>query len=187
MPYQQITDHTQVALDTMLGPLWESPNLRALLAILIDRLQAVEDVVEELFTERLLDNAEGAQLDDYGYFVGQPRLGLDDDAFRRLIKNKVAINNSNGEASVLVEALSVVIGEDVHYFWCGPACYGVHYEPTSGPMDPDFVCFVEETMLLLTPSGVEFFLTEGAGLGDTFIFDTFGQGFNEGLFGRRIL
>jgi hypothetical protein len=186
MPYEYNPDHVQEALDLTLGQFWESPRMRELITAFVEQIQEVEDAIEELSTERLLDNAVGQQLDDYGELVGQPRFGLDDTRYKLLIETKIAINASNGEASLLVEALSVLVEADVQYQWRGPACYSATYE--GGPMSADFVRFVADAMLLLTPSGVEFELVEVPTLSPGgFRFDTPGQGLDQGRFGRRLV
>jgi len=184
MPYVYNDSHVTQALELTLGQLWESPRLRELIDALVTQIQVVEDVIEELSTERLLANAEGAQLDDYGELVGQQRLGLDDDRFRVLIQTRIQANGSNGEATRLIEVISVVVGADVWYRWRGPACYSLEYE-TATPLEADFVRFLREVVLLCTPVGVEFEVVE-APVG-AFRFDTPGSGFDDGLFARRVL
>lgn len=64
-----------------------APNWAALCRMLVETFAEVDDKIRERVVERVgLDQAEGAELDQWGAAVNQPRWGATDDLYRRAIK-----------------------------------------------------------------------------------------------------
>ncbi len=59
-------------------------------------IQDLENVMQDMLTQRSVDTAVGTQLDIIGKIVGQPRDGFDDDDYRRLVRARIAANRSQG-------------------------------------------------------------------------------------------
>jgi hypothetical protein len=88
--------HVTQGLDRVLEQWRDSPRVLALLAILLLRTQAAEDVIWDLYTGVWLDNSVGTQLDNLGAIVGEPRMGRQDDDYRIWVRVRIAINRANG-------------------------------------------------------------------------------------------
>jgi len=88
------------------------PNrITQFLLALINPIQAVEEGFQDLLTERAIDTAFGAQLDQLGVIVNQPRDGLSDDDYRRFIRARVAANRSSGVTEQLIRIAQLLVGD----------------------------------------------------------------------------
>ncbi len=86
-------------------------RIEQLIAILIAPFQVLENTLQDLLTQRAVDTAIGAQLDRLGVIVGQPRLGLLDDAYRIYIRARIATNRSNGTTEDLIKIAKLIIND----------------------------------------------------------------------------
>jgi hypothetical protein len=100
----KISDHAARALDRLKQQFRGKPKVEALVTALMGPVQAVEDALYQLLTERGVDTAIGTQLDAIGKVVGQPRGGLSDDTYRRYIRARITANRSSG----LVDELNLI-------------------------------------------------------------------------------
>lgn len=94
----QINTHAEDAKNRLLFQYQGKTNIEALLDSLGG--QQIQDLEDVLFTfdQRLdIDNSVGVQLDRVGTIVGQARRGLDDAAYRLLLKAKAGRNVSEGD------------------------------------------------------------------------------------------
>lgn len=105
-------DHVQAALDRLPRRLQTKQRWTELLAALVRPFQALEDALIAMYDQRHLDNAEGAQLDQLGALVGEPRAGRTDDAYRRRIRARVAHNRSHGLTEDLIRITRLVAYDD---------------------------------------------------------------------------
>lgn len=87
-------------------------NIEKLLAVLASPFQSVESCLQQLLSERSIDTAVGAQLDVLGKIVGQTRNGLDDDAYRRYVRARVATNKSTGIIEDLLKVTDLIVYDD---------------------------------------------------------------------------
>lgn len=74
-----------------------------LLATYVRRLQDVEDFYWQIIDLRVLDAAQGVQLNVLGRLVGEPRLARDDIAFRKAIKLRIRVNRSKGRTLDVID------------------------------------------------------------------------------------
>ena len=90
-------------------------NLDAILSIYLGQIQEIEDVAWQMLVERWVSTAVGAQLDQLGRLVGEPRrlFSADDDNYRRLIRARVAANQSDGTVNQCLIILRLVFDTDV--------------------------------------------------------------------------
>lgn len=102
MPVPKITNHTEQALDRLIGQYKELPNIAALITIYVDRLQALETVFFDIIEKRRFLAAKDAQLDDIGLILDQDREGLSDDDYRIILLGRIAEYNSEGTAEELI-------------------------------------------------------------------------------------
>lgn len=84
-----------------------------LLRCLLAPLQRFENAAIQVLLGYNPDTAVGVQLDVLGKIVGQPRLGLADNVYRRYIKARIATNRSSGKREELIKIARLVLGDDV--------------------------------------------------------------------------
>lgn len=87
-------------------------NNTKLVRALAGQWQGLEDALQQLYTERGIDTAVGAQLDLVGAIVGQPRNGLDDDDYRRLVSARSVVNRSDGAIERIIKVTRLVIDDE---------------------------------------------------------------------------
>lgn len=105
-------DHAAEAYGRLLHQFKDKPNLVALLAIFMRQFDELEAAIYALLVERTIYAAVGAQLDQIGAVVGQPRNGMDDDTYRRYILARVAANNSDGLVEDLIDITRLILNSD---------------------------------------------------------------------------
>lgn len=113
MPLEPITTHAAQAVE-QLPAQRRRPKFEAFVRLLSARIQALEDVFWEILGGRLLDSAVGAQLDVLGAIVGVERGGLDDDAFRLLVRVRIRLNRSAGTGDDVLEVFRLLLGSDAN-------------------------------------------------------------------------
>jgi hypothetical protein len=72
-------------------------------------------VLNQLETERTIDSGVGAQLDNLGKILGQPRGTFDDATYRIWLHARILINRSSGAPEQLISLLSLLSGAPIHY------------------------------------------------------------------------
>lgn len=181
-----IASHLQEGLDNLVSMFQDATNIKSLLEIVLaGQVQDLEQTTYDLWEKCLLENAEGAQLDQYGRIVGQSRMDLSDDEFRRMILVRVQINLGKGEATRVISVMTQVLDDTFRYAWLAPAWYQVFW--VSGtPISGSWMAFVLETLMELTPAGVGWYGVE-APTGDYWKFDTPLRGVDIGKLGKMIL
>ena len=183
-----ILDHAARALALLPSQFAESTNLRALITAFTDAAQDIEDDTWACIEDRMLDTAEGVQLDQYGKVLGQPRDGLSDDDFRALLGIRILANRSNGQADVILRVVAGLLGADrltfgVEYRQQGTAEYRLDWEADSAT-GADRRALVVKILDEITPAGVLYTAIEGKA--PAFRFDTAGQGLDEGQLCRLL-
>lgn len=76
-------------------------------------MQEAEDNIYDLVISRMLDNANDAQLDQWGAVIGELREGEADSAYRNIIKARIRANSSNGNIEdllIILEFLTLSSG-----------------------------------------------------------------------------
>ena len=87
-------------------------NIRKLLKCWLAASQYLEGVLQQLYSERGIDTAEGNQLDVLGRLVGQGRAGLDDDTYRRRIRARITANRSKGNIEEILRVTDLIVFDD---------------------------------------------------------------------------
>lgn len=108
MGHTSIKSHVEDATARLLEQFKNAPNVKAVITVLAQRAQAIEDAIGGVDDGRRLANAQGQQLDGIGELVGQPRNGLDDPTYRIFLYGAIAKNNSNGTLGT-VENIAMVL------------------------------------------------------------------------------
>lgn len=111
--YEHIGDHEERMLSKVLSQYRTKPRLCALARSLGAAVQQVEDAFAPLSSDVLFCNATGARLDLYGAWVNEPRVGLTDIEYRRVIAARVLANRCQGTEDEMWGILTTLIPEDV--------------------------------------------------------------------------
>ncbi len=107
----QITDHSDQAVARLHTIHKAKANIEALVRMLVDPIQTIEDTLWQLLTERLIDTAIGEQLNVLGRIVGQTRDGLSDSDYRRHIRARISVNKSKGLWTDLIAVARLIIND----------------------------------------------------------------------------
>lgn len=83
-----------------------------LTAICQTGVQPLVDCLNQLYAQRSISTAVGANLDVIGRIVGQPRNGLDDDTYRRYCRANIFAHRSRGTAEDLLRVADLIVFED---------------------------------------------------------------------------
>lgn len=184
-----ILNHVEQALALLPSQFTDSAKLRALITALVARCQEIEDDAWACIEDRMLDTAEGAQLDQYGRVLGQPRDGLADEDYRALLGIRILANRSNGQADVILRVVAGLLGADrlvygVEYRQQGTAEYRLQWEASDAATGADRLALVVKILDEITPAGVLYTAVEG--VSPAFRFDTADQGFDEGQLAHQL-
>lgn len=107
----RIESHATEALDRLCELFKAKANLRALLTVWCGPIQAFEDVLYQVLTQRTVDLAVGVQLDMLGVIVGQPRGGLVDDDYRRYIRARIRTNRTSGTINQILAIARLIVND----------------------------------------------------------------------------
>ena len=86
---ERVEDHCADGLELLLSQFQNKPRLAGVLCALLESVQEAEDAAWQLLTERDLDSAVGAQLDQLGRLVGEERQGRTDDQYRPFVRGSL--------------------------------------------------------------------------------------------------
>jgi hypothetical protein len=183
-----ILDHAARALALLPSQFAESTKLRALISAFADAAQDIEDDTWACIEDRMLDTAEGAQLDQYGRVLGQPRDGLSDDDFRALLGIRILANRSNGQADIILRVVAGLLDPErltngVEYTRHGTAEYRVSWEADDAT-SADRLALIVKILDEITPAGVAYTAVEGKK--PAFRFDTENYGLDQGQLCRLL-
>lgn len=157
-------------------------NIEKLVATLATPFQSIENMLQQLLTERSIDTAVGAQLDVIGKIVGQPRNGLSDDDYRRYCRARIAVNNSNGVTENLITVTDLIVYDDDAYYEIdnqGIATVVLRIQNLSitEELADIIISFLQDTVSAGVRVILEYFETTP---GNTFKWDTAGRGWDSG-------
>jgi hypothetical protein len=111
MAITHITDHVDQAVSRLHEQDKLKPNTEGVIDAIVGSHQRTEDAFWQLLTERGIDTGVGAQLDNIGRIVLQPRNGLSDADYRRYLRARIATNRSDTDVDTLITIARLVLGE----------------------------------------------------------------------------
>lgn len=103
------TGHAAIARSRLTDAGRRNAGLANLVDAVAEAVQGVEDAYWQLYSERWLDDAVGAQLDVLGRIVGQPRNGYGDADYRGHIAARIVANRSSGTAEELLTMVRTIV------------------------------------------------------------------------------
>jgi len=104
-----ITDHVDQAKNRAVWQYKNKSEWDALTEIHAERMQVLEDVLEQILKERSLTRSVGVQLDRYGADFKVFREGDNDEDFRLRIRVEINISRSFGEVESLIFNLARLV------------------------------------------------------------------------------
>ncbi len=160
-PVKKITDYQQRLRDDMLSQFYGDPVHQAIADAISLEDQRFEDVAHKVLTHRMLDNAEGVQLDVLGKIARVQRLGRTDDDYRKIIQVANAAKDSDGGAEQITWIATQLVGADVRYLQEGTRFFTLQYESDT-PMSVDLQAEALELIGRAVSAGVAWRLIFGA-------------------------
>lgn len=107
--FEPILNHAEAAILRLVGQYANDENLKNLLRALIGPIQEIENALETMNTQRLLDNATGANLDLLGTIIGIARpAGASDEDYRQLLYAQIKINTSEGQPEQVIQTFQLL-------------------------------------------------------------------------------
>jgi vacuolar-type H+-ATPase subunit E/Vma4 len=109
MALTKAADHAVRALARLAQQFKAKPRLQAVLDNLNAQTQALEDALWQLYSERLLETAVGAQLDNLGRILDQARESATDDEYRVRLRARMIARRSSGTTSEVLAVFRVLL------------------------------------------------------------------------------
>lgn len=178
---QRIEDHADRAAARLLEQLRDKPRINSLVRLLAEQVQALEDALHQLYTDRTLETAVGAQLDVLGALVGQARQSYTDEEYRTHIRARIRLNLSSGTIPDLIAIFRTLVPAPgtLELFEHFPA--GLHLRIRGIAFTPAFARMLVKFLRLGKAAGVHAVLEwQEASDAATFTFNgTAAQGFGD--------
>lgn len=184
--YQLMPDLAEQFRRLLLSQDRDKPNMLALAAAIGTALQSVEDDLFNLPLATSLRLATGDALDRVGAIVGEDRLGLDDEPYRRFIGAKILVNQSEGTTEELLSIFRVITGTpDCYHFDLPPGGFTLFCVRKSWMTQAE-LRRVNRMMTDAKAAGIAMELIEAAPGYFGFVEDARADGFDVGTFSRVI-
>lgn len=167
-----ITDHRERALARLPSQFNGAANLQALISLLGDRYQEIENVLQELFSYRALSTAYGKQLDNIGTILNLSRkLGETDSSYRARLFAETSELEKSGEIESLIEVFNLLLGvtPGTHVGELYPAGIQMTVHTDADPEDPVIDSQVVAAMDIVKAGGIKLYL-QIASETDAFLF-----------------
>ena len=179
-----IPDHRDRMIGKIPSQFRQGPRWQAFMAAAGLGVQTMEDLFFDLIVSRTLPSSKGAQLDQWGDLVGEPRAGLPDDEYRPFISARIFANGATGTTDDFVFILlTTTEPSTVEHRQVFPACAAfeiLRAEFMTEPRRRKVARLMED----VRPAGVCFQIVEASASPFGFLGAPTALGFNEGLFAR---
>jgi len=117
--------------------------------------QDIQDVLEQLLSQRNIDTAVGVQLDGLGQILGLARAsGESDDDYRENLKFQIFINTGSGTPEQVIQILKYLTNaQKIRYLEIYPAAYQMSTDGTTFPDPPeDLISAIQSA----SPAGIQY-------------------------------
>lgn len=130
-------------------------NFQKLLTAFLESAQNVEDVLEQLRSQRNIYDAVGEQLDGIGEILGLPRKdGESDSDYRERLQFQIFINSGTGTPEEVIAILAFLTnGTEIGYIEYYPAAYQMSTNGTTFPDPPEELV---DALNQASPAGVQY-------------------------------
>lgn len=184
--FKLIPSYGEQALRLVYSQFRDLPKWRALLGGLSYGVQTLEEAAFDVLVSGPLDVASGYDLDVWGRVLGEQRLGLTDEEYRRFLAARALANRSAGDRDSVLDVWRVATGaSSVAYFDLLPAA-GTLLAVRSSFMRDDNARRVYRLVDSVVPAAVNFECIEAVEGYFGFDEDTSAEGFDVGPFARSL-
>lgn len=159
-PVSKITDYDKRLSDDHLTQFYGDAVHEAISSVIALEYQRFENVAYDVLNKRLLANAVGDILDDWGSLARVDRLGRTDDDYRLIIQVAIAAADSDGGADQISWIATQLVGADVMYTQEGEANFSLQYFSRDALSD-DLKAEAIELIGRAVPAGVSWRLING--------------------------
>lgn len=190
MTISKVTDHAEAARLLTKGRWRDKDRMQALVKILADEVQLLENVTWDVLQSSLLGNAEGAILDEYGDMFDEPRGALVDADYRRVLGVIMGAHQSDATAPETIYLFAQLADATVRYIQQGRASFSISYDTDNPALEkPDWRERLQRIAEILRPVCVSMSVVEGdtSDSGNPFQLDTDGQGLDLGELCDRVV
>lgn len=181
------TEHEAAAFNRMLAFFREKPRGRAITAEIAAIGQAAEDEGWTLYDSTWLDQATGAQLDQWGKVLGHARASSwSDERYRAILEAWTLILISNGTPDEVIEILRRITASATVRLWeIFPAQVHLEYMGSITTDDPEWAADIRSYLQQAVQAGV---LVDPINEFDdtTARYDIAGTGYGAGTYGTRL-
>lgn len=134
----------------------DAVNLKTVLEAIADQVQGIDDAIVDLIADRYLATAAGAQLDQWGVMLGEPRFGRPDDEYRRAILVRVLRNTTTATPDRMTRIARAMTGAElVRYSEIGGATFMLDFFGSTAT--PEVITRMKAAITEAKPAGVQFF------------------------------
>lgn len=156
-----IPDHKAQARTRLLSQYHDKPNIEALVQSLATGTQMLEDQIFDLLISTTLTAAQGDALDQWGALVGEVRGSLGDEDYRRFIRARILVNNSEGTTDELLAIWSLLVEPfiEIRHYNYAPATFELMVL-RDDYMTDERARRIGQTMRAVKPAGVAMMLLE---------------------------
>lgn len=187
-----IVDHVQRGIESLREQLCrEAPVAEAMIAPVLHEIQLLENLAFAVATATRVDLAQGTVLDREGRDVNQPRLGFNDDFYRRMIRARGIANRSSGSVDDVCSIVATVADvplSDVEWFYVPDMTQIIQFQSTN-PLTAAQASFLVDIIDEASDGAVTTYIYEvPKGVGYTFDENRDnGLGLDQGLFSRLLV
>lgn len=103
------------------------PSLVQIAKAIAEEIQELDDAAVDILLKRLITEASGIYLDEWGRVLGEPRRGREDDKYRPALFVRVSRNRSTGQTDEVVRVLKGIANTDSVDYLELPTAYGELY------------------------------------------------------------
>lgn len=126
----------KASLNLFIEQLRRRENVQAIANLFIIELEKIRDALIDIFRMRDIDLMSGEALDFDGALVGEDRQGNEDIEYRDNIRVRIALNNSGGEAEIIMDLFRILAKPvKMHFMEIYPAKYLIEYSSPYFPPD----------------------------------------------------
>lgn len=155
-----IPDHSARAVGRLPSRL-RQPVISALVTSIGEEIQKLEDEVFDTLSGLPVEAAQGVVLDRWGAIVGEPRLGLDDPTFRRVIQAKLVAAQASSRRAYIVRFIAQLFEEEELTYSEYLTAFRVNVT-SNRLISASLARRVLRLLALATPAGVASSITEGS-------------------------
>lgn len=119
--------HKDQAVSRLLD-VFKKPNIEAMVRLYAEQLDDIESLLYILLNIYDIDTMTGVQLETIGEIVGQSKQGVSDEDYRKLLRFKIGVNNSEGTIPYLLDLIKVTTESTISsYIPLYPAGYHMSF------------------------------------------------------------